>query len=88
MRSPHIDVVTHIRREWDIGNAVPNEVPIMPKKPMKVYLTTQQHILLTNIAKREEISRSEVLRNALLKYAYLDGTASERQRLEKWMSKQ
>lgn len=50
----------------------------MPKKPVKVYLTTPQRETLTKIMKAEEISRSEVLRNAFLEYAYVRAWTSKK----------
>lgn len=42
----------------------------MPKQPVKVYLDTPQRDLVAKIARIEESSMSEVLRNALLVYAH------------------
>jgi len=41
----------------------------MPKKPVKVYLTTPQRNALAKMAKANEISCSEILRNAFRMYA-------------------
>lgn len=55
----------------NIGSTVPYEVFIVPKQPVKVYLSVPQCELLTKIAEAEEISRSELLRKAFTIYAYL-----------------
>ncbi len=61
----------------NIGYAVLYEVPIMPKQPVKVYLSTPQREFLTKITEAEKISRSEFLRNAFLYYVAIAGTTPE-----------